>query len=67
MSRKTISPAPDRRVRHPDGQLLEPGTKVEWTPYWQRRLDDEDVVRGTVLPPEPAFAAVAATSQEDPA
>lgn len=43
LEQRTISPAPDRRVHHPDGQLLEERTAVDWTPYWQRRLDDEDI------------------------
>lgn len=41
---RRISPAEDRRVRHPTGDLLEPKSAVTWSPYWQRRLDDGDVV-----------------------
>ena len=41
-----ISPAPDRRVRHPGGALLQPGDRVTWSPYWARRLNDEDIVMG---------------------
>ena len=39
-----ISPAPDRRVRRPDGALLEPGETVKWSAYWTRRLNAGDVV-----------------------
>jgi hypothetical protein len=46
----TISPAADRRVRHPDGRVLEAGTEVDWSTYWQRRLDDEDVELGDTTP-----------------
>lgn len=38
-----ISPAKGRRVRHETGQLLEPKTAVERSPYWQRRSDDGDI------------------------
>lgn len=42
-----LKPAPDRRVRHPgDGRLLDPaGETVPANAYWQRRLNDGDVVR----------------------
>ncbi len=46
----TVSPAADRRVRHPDGRVLEPGDEVAWSPAWQRRLDDEDIVLGDTTP-----------------
>lgn len=46
MTTFTISPAPDRRVRRPDGAVLEAGERVEWSPYWARRLNDEDIVMG---------------------
>lgn len=40
-----LKPAPDRRVRHPDGRLLDDaGEAVSATPYWLRRLNDQDVV-----------------------
>jgi hypothetical protein len=40
-----IKAAPGRRVRHEDGQLLaEAGETVPRTPWWIRRLDDEDVM-----------------------
>jgi hypothetical protein len=42
--RRTVRPGPDRRVRHPDGRLLEGAEEVVWSTYWQRRLDDGDVV-----------------------
>jgi hypothetical protein len=41
---RLISPAADRRVRHEDGRLLEPKTPVTWSPHWQRREDDGDIV-----------------------
>lgn len=42
---RIISPAADRRVRHEGGgELLEPKTTVTWSPYWQRRADDGDVI-----------------------
>lgn len=39
-----IKPAPDRRVRRPDGSLLEGEDTVERSSYWMRRLQDGDVV-----------------------
>lgn len=40
-----VTPAPDRRVRKPDGQLLAAdGERVEPNSYWQRRIADGDVV-----------------------
>ena len=45
-----LKPAPDRRVRHPDGPLLDDaGEAVSPSPYWTRKLDDGDVVEGTPL------------------
>ncbi|RYY25241.1 MAG: DUF2635 domain-containing protein [Sphingomonadales bacterium] len=42
-----VLPAPDRRVRKPDGSLLDAvGDTVQDIPYWRRRLADEDVVIG---------------------
>lgn len=41
-----VKPAPDRRVRKPDGALLEEaGESVERSSYWMRRLRDGDVVQ----------------------
>ncbi|PZO88606.1 MAG: hypothetical protein DI623_12340 [Sphingomonas sanxanigenens] len=31
------------RVRHPGGALLTGPDAVEWSSYWQRRLDDGDI------------------------
>lgn len=43
-----LKPAPDRRVRHPDGRLLDPaGETVERSPYWRRRMTAGDVVVAT--------------------
>lgn len=39
-----IKPAPDRRVRRPDGSLLEGEDTVERSSYWMRRLQDGDVL-----------------------
>ncbi|MDP2373168.1 DUF2635 domain-containing protein [Reyranella sp.] len=40
-----LKPAPDRRVRHPHGALLDPrGETLPASPYWLRRLTDGDVV-----------------------
>jgi hypothetical protein len=43
-----LKPARDGlRVRQPDGRLLPAeGARVAITPYWLRRLNDGDVVRG---------------------
>jgi hypothetical protein len=40
-----VQPAPGRRVRNPaSGDLLpSKGAPVTWSPYWTRRLDDEDI------------------------
>lgn len=40
---RTIQPVDGRRVRLEDGTLLERAQAVEWSPYWQRRLDDGDI------------------------
>lgn len=40
-----IKPAPDRRVRHPNGALLEGEETVERSSYWMRRLQAGDVVQ----------------------
>ncbi|MBI1408122.1 MAG: DUF2635 domain-containing protein [Caulobacter sp.] len=41
-----LKPAEGRRVRHPDGRLLDPaGEAVTAGPYWTRRLKDGDVVQ----------------------
>lgn len=48
---KSIMPAPDRRARYEDGRLLPPGgDDVIWSTYWQRRLDDGDVIETEELP-----------------
>lgn len=40
-----VKPAPDRRVRKPDGSLLDPsGETVPRDAYWTRRLADGDAV-----------------------
>jgi hypothetical protein len=46
MSTRYIKPArPDLVVRKPDRTVLAAaGETVTWTPYWQRRLGDGDVV-----------------------
>jgi len=42
---KLLQPAPERRVRKPDGALLAPaGERVEVDTYWTRRILDGDVV-----------------------
>lgn len=41
----TLQPAPDRRVRKPDGTLLAAaGERIELNSFWQRRIDDGDVL-----------------------
>jgi hypothetical protein len=57
---RRVKPAPDRRVRWPDGRLLAAdGEAVPANdPYWIRRLHDEDVVDA---PP----ARAAAPKKED--
>jgi hypothetical protein len=59
-----LKPAPDRRVRHPDGRLLDAeGEPVPaGDPYWLRRLADEDVM---VVEPAPAPKPKRATSGGD--
>ncbi len=48
-----LKPAPDRRVRRQDGVLLaDDGETVARSPYWDRKLFDEDVVEAE--PPKPA-------------
>jgi hypothetical protein len=40
-----LAPAPDRRVRHENGRLLdEAGETVTRSSYWDRRLADDDVI-----------------------
>lgn len=40
-----LKPAEDRRVRHPDGRVMDAdGETVARSPYWLRRLADGDVV-----------------------
>jgi hypothetical protein len=44
-----VSPAEDRRVRDPSVRGAPPigaGHQAVWGAYWQRRLDDEDIVLG---------------------
>ncbi|NBB51502.1 DUF2635 domain-containing protein [Rhizobium sp. CRIBSB] len=39
-----LIPGPDRRVRHPDGRLLDAaGEWVTASPYWSRKWADGDV------------------------
>lgn len=55
-----LKPAPDRRVRHPDGPLLDDaGEHVSPSPYWTRKLDDGDVVeaKATKAPTTPSGGA----------
>ena len=41
----TVTPAPHRLVRKPDGApLAADGERVDLNSYWQRRIDDGDVV-----------------------
>lgn len=40
----TISPAAGRRVRHPDGRLLTPDSRVERSAYWLRRVQAGDII-----------------------
>jgi hypothetical protein len=52
---RTIKPAEGRRVRRPDRQLLAAeGESVTWGSYWQRLLNDGDVVE---VEPSPAAGA----------
>lgn len=46
MSRSIIVvPSEGRRVRHPDGRLLDAqGARVERTAYWQRKANAGDVI-----------------------
>jgi hypothetical protein len=51
-----LKPGEGRRVRKPDGLLLDAeGEFVSRETYWLRRLDDGDVVEAD--PPKPARAA----------
>jgi hypothetical protein len=55
---RLIKPGDGRRVRRPDGRgglLSDAGERVEWNSFWQRRLQDGDVVY--VDDPAPAEAA----------
>lgn len=61
MSRLYVKPAPDRAVPVPEkgGQLLD--AQGEWVPrdaYWQRRLNDQDVIKADppASPEQPATA-----------
>lgn len=58
MSKKTIKPAqPGLVVRHPENgrKLAATGEEVEWSAFWQRRLNDGDVVEATkVVQKKPA-------------
>jgi hypothetical protein len=46
MTKRFLKPAPDRRVLMPAMRtpMPEEGLAVDWSKYWQRRLDDGDVV-----------------------
>lgn len=45
MTTKFIKPASDTPVRKPDGSFLgEDGEFVVWSTYWQRRVDDGDII-----------------------
>ncbi len=47
MTKILVKPAPGRRVRRPDGRVLEEaGAAVERTPYWLRRAAAGDVTIG---------------------
>lgn len=56
---RRVKPAPDRRVRWPDGRLLDvQGEAVPSAdPYWIRRLADEDVVEVPARAPAKAAPA----------
>ena len=41
---RRVSPAEGRKVRHPGGAVLEPKSDVTWSAFWQRLLNDGDVV-----------------------
>jgi Protein of unknown function (DUF2635) len=42
---KRLAPAPERRVRHLDGKLLEEaGELVTFDSFWRRRFSDGDVI-----------------------
>lgn len=63
----TIKPAPDRRARHENGRLLAAGGEmVARSPYWLRRLADEDVVATGQIEAAAADDAASATEQGDP-
>ncbi|HIB1683339.1 TPA: DUF2635 domain-containing protein [Salmonella enterica subsp. enterica serovar Muenchen] len=59
-----IKPAPGRMVRDPDTlEFLQPGGEEKpFTPYWCRRLDDDDVIEfdPNETPASPNTAAAAA-------
>lgn len=59
MKKRTIKPAEGLLVRRPDNgkPLAAQGEDVEWSAYWQRRLNDGDVLD---------LAAVPNTAQEQP-
>jgi hypothetical protein len=45
MMTKLIKRAGDNPVRKPDGgYLADEAESVRWSPYWQRRLDEGDIV-----------------------
>lgn len=50
---RALKPAPDRRVRTPDGELLAvEGEDLAMTTFWRRRLDAGDVVPAEPKPPQ---------------
>lgn len=63
-----VKPAADRRVRHPDGRLLEDaGELVTHDAYWARRLLEEDVVEAKPARSASAPAAPPAQKKEEAA
>ncbi len=45
MTTKFIKRAGDAPLRKPDGSYLaEQGEVIVWSTYWQRRLDDGDII-----------------------
>ncbi|ESQ78512.1 DUF2635 domain-containing protein [Asticcacaulis sp. YBE204] len=52
MPQYLIKPTPGAKVRNPDqgGVLLtDEGWTGDWSPYWQKRLDDHEVTREEVV------------------
>ena len=57
-----IKPAGAQAIRHPGGKpLAQKGERVTWSTYWQRRLNDGDVVAADAPAGVGKAAAVAAS------